>query len=288
MSKRTLHKHTFYTITAHENLHVGAGDTNVGTVDNTIQRDPAREAYPYINGSSLKGALREYAEYKSYDPKDAKSGNKLLRYVFGDKDNAGMCRFYGAKILSIPMRAGHRPYMMATTPDIAVELLEDLDLYGVNVDREIENALGKLSELTVENDTAYVKKAPGAVLLEDLIVQTKPNFPFAKLEKIFGGPLAVINGLAFNDLCDALPVVSRNSLENGVSSNLFYEEILPRKSRLGFFFSEPDKLLNANDAEEIRKKFDRFKEYLTNEPVQIGANASIGYGACIIEEKAHA
>jgi CRISPR-associated protein Cmr4 len=58
-----------------------------------------------------------------------------------------------------------------------------------------------------------------------------------------------------------------------MSKNLWYEEIVPRDSRFFFIIGSPkdDNLSNE------------FSEHVKSEPVQIGANASIGYGFCNIE-----
>ena len=77
----------------------------------------------------------------------------------------------------------------------------------------------------------------------------------------------------FKKYSDELPVIARNCLENGVSKNLWYEQVLPRKSRLAFFI--------LHDDGEINKAFD---SAITSVPVQIGANASVGYGICVIKK----
>ena len=70
----------------------------------------------------------------------------------------------------------------------------------------------------------------------------------------------------FNDLCsdDNLPIIARNCLENGESTNLWYEQVLPSKSVLATIIEGPEDLDNA----------------LNEKIVQIGANATIGYGYC--------
>lgn len=70
----------------------------------------------------------------------------------------------------------------------------------------------------------------------------------------------------FNDLCsdDNLPIIARNCLENGESTNLWYEQVLPSKSVLATIIEGPEELDNA----------------LNEKIVQIGANATIGYGYC--------
>ena len=56
-------------------------------------------------------------------------------------------------------------------------------------------------------------------------------------------------------------------------ANVWYEQVLPRKSRLAFFI--------LHDDGEINKAFD---SAITSVPVQIGANASVGYGICVIKK----
>lgn len=78
-----------------------------------------------------------------------------------------------------------------------------------------------------------------------------------------------------NSICaelEQLPVIARNQLDNGESKNLWYEEVIPSETRFVFFVSYDD--------EEIFKGFDTI---LQEGIVQIGANGSIGYGFCKIE-----
>ena len=64
-----------------------------------------------------------------------------------------------------------------------------------------------------------------------------------------------------------LPVIPRNHLENGISKNLWYEEIIPRETRFYFITMVEKKCKN-----------EQFEAYLTDNIIQIGANATIGYG----------
>jgi len=72
-----------------------------------------------------------------------------------------------------------------------------------------------------------------------------------------------------------LPVIARNQLDNGESKNLWYEQVMPRESQFYFVLLYPGNM----DSE-----FKALKAAIEEEPVQIGANASIGYGFCKIEE----
>ena len=71
----------------------------------------------------------------------------------------------------------------------------------------------------------------------------------------------------FNSLCsdDNLPIIARNCLDNGESSNLWYEQVLPSQSVLAT-------IIQTNNADDL--------DVLKDAIVQIGANATIGYGYC--------
>ena len=61
-----------------------------------------------------------------------------------------------------------------------------------------------------------------------------------------------------------MPIIARNKLDNGESVNLWYEQVLPSKSVLGTIIECGDELVNA----------------LNGKIIQIGANATVGYGYC--------
>ena len=75
---------------------------------------------------------------------------------------------------------------------------------------------------------------------------------------------------AFRELAATLPVLARNHLESGVSQNLWYEEVVPRESYFGFTILVP----------EGHEHFDDFNALLQDKVIQLGANATIGYGLC--------
>ena len=68
-----------------------------------------------------------------------------------------------------------------------------------------------------------------------------------------------------------LPVMARNCLENGISKNLWYEEIVPHHTIFVF------PVVAHNDDVELLRSF---KEAVNGQIVQFGGNASIGYGLC--------
>jgi len=78
------------------------------------------------------------------------------------------------------------------------------------------------------------------------------------------------NEQAFKILTEELPVIARNHLENGISQNLWYEEVVPREAFFGFTLLVPEQ-----DTSYIV-----FGPRFENKVIQIGANATIGYGLC--------
>lgn len=74
----------------------------------------------------------------------------------------------------------------------------------------------------------------------------------------------------FKEACsdDNLPIIARNVLDNGESKNLWYEQVLPEETVLYTIIQEKDDFL---------------KKALNKKIVQIGANATIGYGYCEFE-----
>ena len=100
--------------------------------------------------------------------------------------------------------------------------------------------------------------------------------------KLFNSPFKYEKPATFHDkavttdnlpsLCheDNLPIIARNVLENGESKNLWYEQVLPAETVLYTIIQE--------EGEELANALD-------GQIVQIGGNATIGYGYCKFELK---
>ncbi len=233
-------KATLYTIECISNLHVGSGQDNDGVIDGLIQRDVVTDL-PCINASSLKGALREHCEkWNKAHNEDAKKVNvvKLFGKKVGGEENceAGEYRFLDASILSIPRPSVNAPFVQVTCDEVVTELQDKASLFGVGLGDNEKDTILDLANVLETNKCSY----------ED-----------------------------FKKYCenDELPVIARNCLKDGESKNLWYEQVLPRKSCLVFFI--------LHDDGEINKAFD---SAITSVPVQIGANASVGYGICVIKK----
>ena len=216
------------------NLHVGSESTvNFSVIDKAIQRDVTTNL-PCINSSSLKGAIKEYmSECANMDVSN-------LKDIFGSvkSDSAdikkGSVLFFDASLLFIPKQCGEgKTYEL------------------VYSDKVLEDFSKKVNNLVEGN----------SISKETLLSQVR---------SIMGQDNVAKNSVdreTFTTYCndDALPIISRNCLENGESVNLWYEQVLPSLSVLAT-------IIVTKEKEQM--------DALNGKIVQIGANATIGYGYC--------
>lgn len=275
-------KTDLYTITTLSNLHVGSGDINFDVIDNQVQRD-AITKLPVIHSSSLKGAFREhFAEFEDKQNEDGsytrvrKKDSTMVKYIFGGANNqenaqAGAYSFFEAHLLTRPVRSNQKPYFNATSPSVLKNFLEQLEVFNIDFNEELKTKLKKLSELNPTKPLIFEDILN--VILEDEKAEYK-NFDTSKLVSFLGENLALFNDKDFAKI--DLPVLARNVLENGVSQNLWYEEVVPKQTKFTFIIAKPTNI----DPKDYDEKIKGFENRFTNEGalVQIGANKSIGYG----------
>lgn len=260
-------KKELYTITTLSNLHVGSGDINFNIIDNQVQRDAVTNL-PTIHSSSLKGAFREASG----------EGNQYTKYIFGpdNTDNnshqTGAFHFFDASLLTRPVRSNKKAYFNATSPAVIKDFLSLLEEFDIAFDDALKDALIAFSKLIPkENEPLIFEKIDGVILEE--YAASSGDHDVSALEAFLGTDLALFEDGDFKAL--DLPVLARNYLVNGESKNLWYEEVVPKKSKFYFVVAKPTNLDDADKKENLdayEKKFDRtFK-------IQFGANKSIGYG----------
>ncbi len=117
----------------------------------------------------------------------------------------------------------------------------------------------------------YVTSDNVISMLNERVKLFDSNFSYAKPANYNGKTVKTEND-KLSQLCsdDNLPIIARNVLENGESKNLWYEQVLPAETVLYTIIQEKSNdLLNALVGD--------------GKLVQIGANATIGYGYCKFE-----
>ena len=115
----------------------------------------------------------------------------------------------------------------------------------------------------------YVTSDNIIAMLNDRVKLFNPSFNFAKPANYHGKTVETENE-KLSALCndDNLPIIARNVLDNGESKNLWYEQVLPAETVLYTIIQENE---------------DKLAKALDGQIVQIGANATIGYGYCKFE-----
>lgn len=141
---------------------------------------------------------------------------------------------------------GNRPYVLVTTKEILEQFNKHLENFSIKETLNID-----FSENNLNNKKEIAEKVEGYNVK---FLEKKPN-DFANDQ------IAVMEHKDYKSV--DLPVIARNHLENGISQNLWYEEIVPHKSV--FYFT-----VLATDG--------NIDKYIDGEMIQFGGNASIGYG----------
>lgn len=259
----------FYLIHAISNLHVGSGEGDFSVIDKQVQRDPNTEL-PTIHSSGIKGALRELMAYSAgKDPVKIDEVEKVFGSNPKDRKTIkqGKFNFFEGRLLALPARSSHDFFYLVTCPNLLEEFIGALNQFKYK-----NKYLDDLSKLVKEvNDGAVyfgVNQGP-TFRLEEKWEPHHNSTNFDHLTELFGDRLAVLPNDDFKTLAKELPIIARNYLENGVSSNLWYEEFVPREAR---FFT----MVSREENEDYLNTFLQTKDNL----VQLGANATVGYGLC--------
>ena len=272
-------KTDLYIIDTITNLHVGSGDINFDIIDNQVQRDVVTEL-PTINSSSLKGAFRELFEEKE-------GQSNLVKFIFGgdreeDKETNdtthGNYNFFSANLLTRPVRSNKKFYFNATSNGLIKDFLETIENFDIEIDEKLKNDLKQLSQLQITTPTIF--ENINDCIVEDYEVNVSTYNISQEVKKLLGDDIVLFSDNEFKKL--SLPVIARNKLENGESQNLWYEEVVPKKSKFYFCIGKPDNLAEYDKKEKI----DGFERKFDNEgnKVQFGANKSIGYGYSLVKK----
>lgn len=197
----------------------------------------------------------------------------------------GQVKFFEARLAAVPLRSSHSSFYYATSPQTLQDFFEAIKTFTSTDTSDISNWLDKL---TFDDNAFLAYNPPEGLEIEDFLKHNKlifgdngsdvksEMFSFLALKE---NQLAIFNEEEFKSICESsMPVIARNKIgDEGISENLFYEEVLPRRTVLWFMLAADE------EHNEILELFvnDLVKE---NALFQFGANSSIGYGVCNIEK----
>lgn len=279
-------------ITPKTNLHVGDENvTNFGLVDKMVQRD-VLTTLPCIHSSSLKGALSEFVSVKlgkSEEVPPDKSSLNIVKSIFGsdnlkpEDSQKGTHTFFDAHLLFLPVPSSRDLFYMATCPSVLKGFVQEMEMMNCPVGSIDE--LRQLTELPPTSGKPYVflqaepehlKLAGQSVFSwneEKLGESRKKAVLF--LKSSVGKDIAILSDEDFVELCndENLPIIARNKLEKGESKNLWYEQVVPRETVFYTFILEKGEV-------SLKEQLLKGNESQVADRIQIGANATIGYGYC--------
>lgn len=278
----TTQEKEMYKITTLTNLHVGSGDQNYGIVDKLVQRDPLTN-FPVIHSSSLKGSLKVYCK----EVLGLKEEENPMLSSFGMDKNQGNDKYFSAHLFTMPVRSNIKPYFRATCPTILKEITELMSSFDYQVNAEVALSIKRLKDTCVDMEKKFIffDEIQEKDLIEDYALKSDEfeirndviDDIIKNRLKYDKGDLVIIRDDIFMEICENLPVIARNRIEE--PKNLWYEEVVPRQTEFYFFYVGSTDNRNA-----IMNRI--VVESKTKMPVQIGANASVGYGFCKIENMA--
>ena len=287
-------------------LHAGSGD-GFGLVDLPIQRE-RHTAFPKIEASSLKGALKEHFTRLS----DKKEGeDKKVNAIFGKgneddagKTQAGALSITDARILFFPVKSMEGVFVWITSELCLGRLKQDIEQYTGNSIRLNINSLdrGKALRIKSTNDTEnrlLLKK--NKLVLEDyafdVVSSANPVvdydsviYPFFKgsiWEEKSKKDIFVLNDDDFRDFLElSTEVITRIAIDPATrvvkDGALFTEEYLPTETVLySALIAHKELKEEKKDENSPMSKEDiltTFKDEMSGTLFQLGANASLGKG----------
>lgn len=267
--------HVLLGLLAETFVHPGAGQSG-GAIDLPVAREAATD-YPFIAGSSLKGALRD-AVGPNLQPDERDR-------VFGEQDRAGMLLVSDVRLLLLPVRSLTGAYRWATCPHLLERLARDRSRAGIGsspdavprieefcyVDASVAAGGDKLFleersfEATRSGHWARATLDEWTEFIGDLIAHAAARARLAER-------LVLLNDHDFSWFArNGLAVQAHNELDKHKrSTNLWYEETLPPDTLMYAVLAERNS--GAGTLTAIGPTFDH-RPYL-----QIGGNETVGQG----------
>jgi len=282
--------HPFY-ITVRTPLHAGSG-SDLGVVDLPIQRE-RHTGHPKIEGSSLKGAIRERFRRLKEDSSNG-IAKAHIDTLFGPDStendlHAGVLGLTDARILLFPVKSLKGVFAWVTCPGVLRRWKDELESAGISVGWSVP------AENTVCENTALAVAQEGEarkVVLEEYTFDVKPDPDATAVAEWLRDRalqneqlprrLAVLSDDAFRDFTEmSTEVITRTKIDPDTGTvapgQLFTEEYLPAESVLYFLALYAPLQNGQNGVFDDEPPMDFFRANLSN-TLQIGGNATTGKG----------
>lgn len=188
----------------------------------------------------------------------------------GTDSETGEYKFLSADLVALPVRCNFKNYVLGINHDMAADINQKAALF-LGTSKQIFATAGEENALIIgQGNTLYhiENTLTQDVFAEDIeLAKVKHTNPLkATGFNGFSAKYATFTSADFADINKNLPVIARNKL--GENNNLWYEEVVPHKTVFITYIG----VTNTNITE--------FETILKDELIQVGANASVGYGLC--------
>ena len=268
-------------------MHAGSGQ-DLGIVDMPIQRE-RHTSYPKIEGSSLKGSIREVFR----DLINGEITKEKINLAFGPEESgdfAGALGFTDARILLFPVKSMKGVFAWITCPKVLKKFKNDLEICGENnISLSIPNL--KTGEYLAPNDSKNViSKNKNVVILEEYTFKRSiESFNFADLKKLIPDSInidqvVILHDDDFKDFVNlSTEVITRTKIDPKTGTvaqgALFTEEYLPAESVMYSLALATPVFKEKKDGLPLKNEND-VMDFFNNIPdtIQIGGNSTIGKG----------
>lgn len=215
-------------ITAKTNLHVGNEDSTSYGIIDKAVQRDVLTGLPCINASSLKGAINEFC----CGLPETVMTSEQRKEIFGCDKNGNSNDFSKGKAVFYDAHILFLP------------IQDDNNLFSYISSKDVQKLLNDRLAL-------FSMKVNVSDFIRTRNYKNEGNNVFSEL---------------CND--ENLPIIARNVLKNGLSDNLWYEQVVPAETIFYAIIQEPGEVL---------------KNAINGKIIQIGANATVGYGYCKFE-----
>lgn len=290
-------------------IHPGSGTTISGAVDLPIQRE-RYTGFPIIQGSSLKGVLRNSACFVKIADECEKCDKKpetaekceILRQVFGSPEGIGGISVTDARVLAFPVRTLKGVFGWVTCPLVLNRYGRDLKITDQDVNWNIKDLdidddkaiISKESSLKMEIEEAgqkkeyvYIEEIQLEAIRKDELIKTITSkivegLPdddiYEAIRDKLSKDLVIVSDDVFRDLVTlTTEVVTRIKIDPKTGTvepgGLWSEEYLPTDTLMYSLILIPSRL-NKLKSEEIEGKIMNYDGKI----LQIGRDETIGKG----------
>jgi CRISPR-associated protein Cmr4 len=279
--------------------HVGSGES-LGVIDMPVQRE-RHTSYPKIEGSSLKGSIREIFREKASDNQDFKD---KINLTFGHEDKgddyASCIGFTDARILLFPVKSVKGVFAWITSPEVLRRFMNDLKLLSEKTNQNMDDipkpGSSKNMSKCITTTESQLAVSGDNVILEEYSFNITENTNCDNIATFIGDKLSMTDELKkrlliipdddFKDFVNlSTEVITRTKIDPATGTvkqgQLFTEEYLPAETIMySLVLTSP--VFSKNDGKKlsINNENDVMSFFIENLPdlFQVGGNATLGKG----------